>query len=127
MEEREKGHMREVIEKQVKLCFRGAIIKEDQTFWINYEPRWAIGTGITPSFEEIGEIHSCIKSLLLKYYGSKFSAKVPIIYGGSVQSKNVSFIYSQKCVDGVGFGKCSLDIKCFSDAILNALKARKSI
>jgi triosephosphate isomerase len=125
IEEKKERLVREVLERQVKFCFRGVVLKQHQTFWINYEPRWAIGTGVTPPCEEIGELHLYIKELLLKHYGSTVGERIPIVYGGSVQSENVFRIYSQKGVDGVGFGKCSLDFSCFSNAIVNAMRARK--
>lgn len=126
IEEKNSGVMREVLERQVKVCFRGVRIKNDQIFWVIYEPRWAIGTGVTPPFEEIGRIHLYIKELLMKYYGAEIARGVPVVYGGSVQSENVFRIYSQEGVGGVGFGGCSLDIGCFSDAIESAIRAKKN-
>jgi triosephosphate isomerase len=125
IEEKNSGVMREVFERQVKVCFRGVRLKKDQNFWVIYEPRWAIGTGITPPFEEIGRTHLYIKELLTKYYGAEIARGVPVVYGGSVQSKNVFRIYSQDGVDGVGFGGCSLVLECFSDAIISAIRAKK--
>ena len=49
---------------------------------IAYEPKWAIGTGLTPSLEEIENAHRYIKNLSEKLFNFK------IIYGGSVNSKN---------------------------------------
>ncbi len=123
IEEKNAGIMNTVLGRQVKKCFNG--VKKDQYFWIIYEPRWAIGTGVTPQLEEIGKTHLDIKELVLEYYGKEIAERVPVVYGGSVQSQNVFDIYSQKGVDGVGFGGCSLDIECFSDAIAHAVRAYK--
>jgi triosephosphate isomerase len=127
IEEKNSGAMHDVLERQVKVCFREAKPESGGAFWINYEPRWAIGTGVTPPFEEIGRIHLYIKKLLTKYYGAETAGRVPVLYGGSVRSKNVFRIYSQDGVDGVGFGGCSLDFECFSEAIVNAIRARKPV
>jgi triosephosphate isomerase len=121
IEEKNAGMMNKVLERQVKKCFNG--VKKGQCFLIIYEPRWAIGTGVTPPREEIGKTHLYIKERVLEYYGKEVAEFVPVVYGGSVQSQNVFTIYSQKGVDGVGFGGCSLDIECFSDAIAHAIRA----
>jgi len=70
---------------------------------IAYEPIWAIGTGLTPSLEEIDNIHSYIKYEIQNFENYK------ILYGGSVNSNNASEIMGLKNVDGVLVGGASLD------------------
>ena len=70
---------------------------------IAYEPIWSIGTGITPEFDEIEEIHAFIKSDIKGFSNYK------ILYGGSVNSKNASKIFSLSGVDGALVGGASLD------------------
>ena len=70
---------------------------------IAYEPIWAIGTGLTPSLEEIDNIHSFIKNEV------RNSENYKILYGGSVNSNNASKIMALKNVDGVLVGGASLD------------------
>ena len=70
---------------------------------IAYEPIWAIGTGLTPSLEEIDNIHSYIKNEIQNFENYK------ILYGGSVNSNNASEIMGLKNVDGVLVGGASLD------------------
>jgi len=70
---------------------------------IAYEPIWAIGTGLTPSLEEIDNIHSFIKNEIQNFENYK------ILYGGSVNSNNASEIMGLKNVDGVLVGGASLD------------------
>lgn len=112
------------LERQVRNCLKG--ISKDKVGWICYEPRWAIGAGVTPTLDEIEHIHLYIKELLVKYYGKEVSDQVPVIYAGSCQSENVFHIYTKKGVDGVGFGGCSLDLDWFSDAIKNVVSAKQS-
>jgi len=69
---------------------------------IAYEPIWAIGTGLTPSLEEIDNIHSFIKNEIQNFVNYK------ILYGGSVNSNNASEIMDLKNVDGVLVGGASL-------------------
>ena len=71
---------------------------------IAYEPIWAIGTGLTPSLEEIENAHRYIKNLNEKLFNFK------IIYGGSVNSKNSKLISKIDIVNGALIGGASLKI-----------------
>ena len=75
---------------------------------IAYEPIWAIGTGLTPSIDEIKDIHNFIKNEIHDYKNFK------ILYGGSVKSTNSKEILNIDSVDGVLVGGASLDIKEFN-------------
>lgn len=101
LEEKELGKTKEILKKQIieslpKNPSNKAII-------IAYEPIWAIGTGLTPSLEEIDSIHSYIKSGIKNYKNFK------ILYGGSVKSSNAGEIMTLDNVDGVLVGGASLD------------------
>ena len=78
-------------------------------FMIAYEPRWAIGTGKTPTMKEIESVHKTI----FEYLASQGFDKTPIIYGGSVNSTNASEIAKIKHVDGLLVGGASLESKNF--------------
>ena len=81
---------------------------------IAYEPIWAIGSGLTPSLEEIENIHKFLKNDIKNYENYK------IIYGGSVKSDNAKKIMNLDNVDGVLVGGASLNSIEFTQ-ILNAL------
>ena len=72
---------------------------------IAYEPTWAIGTGVTPSLENIKSVHTYIKNVLSKVY----NIKCKVIYGGSVNMSNIKEICSIEEVDGVLIGSSSLN------------------
>lgn len=72
---------------------------------IAYEPTWAIGTGVTPSLENIKSVHTYIKNVLSKAY----NIKCKVIYGGSVNMSNIKEICSIEEVDGVLIGSSSLN------------------
>ena len=71
---------------------------------IAYEPRWAIGAGITPTPEEIAEAHKVIADTL-SYMGLDGT---PILYGASVNAGNVAGIIAIENVSGVLVGGASL-------------------
>lgn len=77
---------------------------------IAYEPVWAIGTGRSANIHQIQETHHFIKEI----------SSVPLLYGGSVNEKNVSEILDIDEVDGVLVGSASLDIDNFCEIILKA-------
>lgn len=73
-------------------------------FIVAFEPVSAIGTGTTPSMEEIARAHSEIQGILEKLG----HGLTPILYGGSVKGANANEIMSLKFVDGVLVGGASL-------------------
>lgn len=74
---------------------------------LSYEPRWAIGTGRTPTMEEIAEIHAHARATLIKAIGDN-GASVRILYGGSVTGENAQSILAVPGVDGALVGGASL-------------------
>jgi len=75
---------------------------------IAYEPVWAIGTGKTPTLEQIEEMHKYI-SYVIKEEIKQFENEPRIVYGGSINSSNAKSILSAEHVDGLLVGKSSLD------------------
>jgi len=78
---------------------------------VAYEPVWAIGTGRTPSSEEIRTIHGELRALLAKRIVG--GDAVPLLYGGSVKPENAAEIMALADVDGVLVGGASLDARSF--------------
>jgi len=74
---------------------------------IAYEPVWAIGTGLTPSTDDVAEAHAHIRGELAKLIGSG-SEKMRILYGGSVKPSNASELLAVANVDGALVGGASL-------------------
>jgi triosephosphate isomerase len=120
--EREEGRTYQVLGRQVAVCL-GAVPAAGR-LWLAYEPRWAIGTGVTPSLQEIEEAHRFIRGRIEECCGEKLSRNVPILYGGSVDSRNSAAICRLDHVGGLGYGGCSLDYGCFSAGIEGALEGR---
>ena len=74
---------------------------------VAYEPVWAIGTGLTPSLDDIRAAHSHIRSRLAERFG-KEADEIRILYGGSVKPSNAREIMALPGIDGALVGGASL-------------------
>lgn len=101
MEEKRAGKTMEIIESGVRESIPNDI---DKDIIVAYEPRWAIGAGLTPTTEEITEAHTLIANTL----SSMGLSGTPILYGASVKGSNAAEIMSIPNVDGVLVGGASL-------------------
>ena len=90
------------------------------TLVVAYEPVWAIGTGRTPTFQQIAEVHAFLRDRLTALIGAEASG-VRILYGGSVKPSNAAEIFAVPHVDGALVGGASLKAADFG-AIVAALK-----
>jgi triosephosphate isomerase len=79
---------------------------DSQSLVIAYEPVWAIGTGRTPTVEQVAEVHGHIRHELAGKV--KDPAGVRILYGGSVKPSNAGELMRVKDVDGALVGGASL-------------------
>ena len=84
---------------------------------IAYEPIWAIGTGLTPTLDQIGEVHDFIRARLERRFGEGAGRSVRILYGGSMSPKNAADIANVSNVDGGLVGGASLKAADFSQII----------
>lgn len=89
---------------------------------VAYEPIWAIGTGLVPNLDEIGEVHDFIRMRLERRFGNGVGRSTRILYGGSMNPNNATDIINVPNVDGGLIGGASLKAKDFS-AIISALDA----
>ena len=76
-------------------------------FTLAYEPRWAIGTGRTPTLDQIAAIHSIARAKLRQLVGDAADG-IRILYGGSVTGDNAATILACENVDGALVGGASL-------------------
>ena len=79
---------------------------------IAYEPVWAIGTGLTPSANDVAEVHGFIRGQLMERYGDA-AAAMRILYGGSVKPANAGELMRVANVDGALVGGASLKAEEF--------------
>lgn len=101
MEEKQAGKTMAVIESGVRECIPSDV---STPVIIAYEPRWAIGAGLTPTAAEIAEAHTLIANTLK----SMGLGGTPVLYGASVKGSNAAEIMSIPNVDGVLVGGASL-------------------
>ncbi|RMH42598.1 MAG: triose-phosphate isomerase [Alphaproteobacteria bacterium] len=74
---------------------------------VAYEPVWAIGTGRTPTTEQIAEVHDFMRATLAERFGATAHA-MRLLYGGSVKPANAAEIFAVENVDGALVGGASL-------------------
>ncbi len=117
--ENQSGETEAVLTRQLKLASEGLSGEQKQKIVIAYEPVWAIGTGRTPSIDDIQAIHQKIR-YLFSQNDDTISASVRILYGGSVKPDNAKAIFALADVDGGLVGGASLTIDSF-EKIIKAL------
>jgi triosephosphate isomerase len=74
---------------------------------IAYEPVWAIGTGLTPTADDVAEAHAHIRKELAGRIGPE-ADRMRILYGGSVKPSNAGELLSIANVNGALVGGASL-------------------
>ncbi|TNC73785.1 triose-phosphate isomerase [Rubellimicrobium roseum] len=114
LEEREGGRTLEVVGRQLDASVPDGATGQNTV--IAYEPVWAIGTGLTPTNGQIGEVHEFLRSRLSARFGAE-AAHVRLLYGGSVKPSNAAEIFGIPDVDGALVGGASLKAADFSPII----------
>ena len=111
LKEKEQDKAGEVITNQLKTAFGGIsnIQYSISNMCIAYEPIWAIGTGETPSTNEIMSTCLLIKKVVSNLYDRETAEKISILYGGSVDSKNAFDFVDKTGMDGLLVGGASLN------------------
>ncbi len=74
---------------------------------VAYEPVWAIGTGLTPTTQDVEQIHGFIRELLIARFKGE-GARIRILYGGSVKPSNAAELMAVPNVNGALVGGASL-------------------
>jgi triosephosphate isomerase len=77
-----------------------------------YEPVWAIGTGLTPTAQDVAEVHAFLRQRLAARYGAE-GGRMRILYGGSVKPSNAKELMGIANVDGALVGGASLKAEDF--------------
>lgn len=105
-EERDMLKTDKILKRQLINCLRGIDEKNIENVIIAYEPIWSIGTGLIPTIKEITSTTAYILQILNSLYPEK---DIKVLYGGSVNEKNIESINSVENINGVLVGGASLD------------------
>ena len=100
-----------VLKGQINKGLKG--VKNYKNILIAYEPVWSIGTGIIPNDKELEFNVGKIKKLIAQ----KTKIKLPILYGGSVNNKNINNLKNISGIKGFLVGSASQSSKKFVDII----------
>lgn len=111
-EERNSGKENDVVSRQVSFALEALSGDEVSKMIFAYEPVWAISTGEVCSAPLTLPVIKLIREVIDKKFQS-VSRNIPVLYGGSVNSYNVSAFAHEEEIDGVLVGGASLDVQEF--------------
>jgi len=114
LKEKESGGRDAVIINQLQRALSKVEALPDKEIIIAYEPVWAIGTGVSVEREDLIHVERIIKRALSSLYSENFyNEKVSLLYGGSVNSVNVSVFWGIDKLAGFLVGTSSLEANEF--------------
>lgn len=99
--------------RQLRGALDGISRKDAIEIIIAYEPVWAIGTGEAATGAYAAEVIGNLRKFLAGKYSKSMSERVRILYGGSVDAKNIREFTYQPEIDGALVGGASLKAKEF--------------
>jgi len=108
--QREAGETLKVVGLQLDGSLPDGAIAE--TLVVAYEPVWAIGTGLTPTADDVAVVHAFIRERLVGRFGPA-GGDMRILYGGSVKPANAAELMSVPHVNGALVGGASLKAEDF--------------
>jgi triosephosphate isomerase (TIM) len=106
--ERDAGQARAIVAAQLD----GSLPDGAENIVVAYEPVWAIGTGLTPTAQDVADMHGFIRQKLCARYGEA-GERMRILYGGSVKPANAKELMTVDNVDGALVGGASLKAEEF--------------
>ena len=121
LEVREAGEHVSHCQNQLRGSLAGLSAEQIEKVVVAYEPVWAIGTGRVASAADAQEVCQAVRGELGTLASPNIAETVRVLYGGSVNAKNIADIVAQEDVDGALVGGASLDGEQF--AMLSAIAA----
>ena len=110
LKQRRAGETLKIVKAQLRGSLPAVCIAKNTV--IAYEPVWAIGSGLTPTIAQVEEVHSALRSALVRRFDDE-GAKMRILYGGSVKPANANELMLVPNVNGALVGGASLTAKDF--------------
>lgn len=112
-EEKDKGLTKNVLVEELEGAFKDLSLELVEKVIIAYEPIWAIGTGVTPTNDEINDVVKYLRD----YLTTKYKVANIILYGGSVNEKNIDELNKLNIIDGYLIGGASTKVDEFKEII----------
>jgi triosephosphate isomerase len=112
--EREGGRTEHVILRQLDPLLDKVSAADWPRLVIAYEPVWAIGTGRNATPEDAAQVHELIRFTVGR---RGVQGRVPILYGGSVNTGNVLALLARPELDGVLVGGASLEADSWAELV----------
>jgi triosephosphate isomerase len=103
--QRDKGQTLDICRSQLDLSLPES--SKADNLVVAYEPVWAIGTGRTPTTDDVAEVHGVIREVLVSRFGDE-GRRMRILYGGSVKPSNAKELMAVANVNGALVGGASL-------------------
>jgi triosephosphate isomerase len=110
LKQRKAGETLKVVQGQLRGSLTAGCTAKNTV--IAYEPVWAIGSGLTPTAAQVGEVHAALRKALVRRFGDE-GAKMRILYGGSVKPANAAELMAVPHVNGALVGGASLKAQDF--------------
>lgn len=117
LEERESGKAQNVVKEQIEAIFEYLKPHDAGSIVFAYEPVWAIGTGKSATSKDANDMVKYIRELINKKYGERIAEEIRILYGGSVNPKNIQELMAESDIDGALVGGASLKALSFSQLV----------
>ncbi len=112
-QQRKKGEANKVVRAQVQAAIAELKSADGRAPLVfAYEPIWAIGSGKACTSQDAKEMHETIRGVLKKKFGNA-AEEIRIVYGGSVDTRNIGEYLTSTGIDGALVGGASLDPRQF--------------
>lgn len=106
-EEKERGKREAVVRGQLEAAIEHLHLDDEHPLVVAYEPRWAIGTGVPCRVEDVAVMHGLIRETVEAMKNSEALNHLRVLYGGSVDAKNIAEYVGSPAVDGALVGGAS--------------------
>lgn len=113
-EQKKQGIDNKIIENQIKSVIESISSQQAKKMIVAYEPIWAIGSGLTPTNQQIDAKFQVISEILTNKISEKGYVFANILYGGSVNSANIQHLNKISNLRGYLVGSASLDAEEFA-------------
>ena len=115
------GNTEQVITSQLSDVLKNVELPDKAKLYVAYEPIWAIGTGLTPTINEIQNVASVIKEFLASLSINNFE----VLYGGSVNNENIESLFEADNIDGYLIGGASNNYEKTTDICEKTINSTK--